>query len=164
MLTSRLNKMWKKKLFWFLFAALFASSCGKNFFTPLFYNGMLCHSLEREVIFISSQHFILPYFTYCPACKPEVRGIAIRAVSQVGQNKVLLRSFSWKLKSSAWKCYYSTFLNINLINLTFCGGKALVNKLWPSLFKWVELDLWLIKSFVLEGKFNYFISYSTQFC
>ena len=55
-------------------------------------NGMLRPSLGEAVIFISLQHFILPYLTYCPACKPEVPGIAIRAVSQVGQNKVLLRT------------------------------------------------------------------------
>ena len=67
---------------------------------------MLRHSLGRAVIFISLQHFILPYLTYCPACKqPEVRGIAIRAVSQVGQNKVLLRNtnycpFNWIKKKA----------------------------------------------------------------
>ena len=29
-------------------------------------NGMLRHSLGGAVIFISMQHFILPYLTYCP--------------------------------------------------------------------------------------------------
>ena len=34
-------------------------------------NGMLRHSLGGAVIFISSQHFIWPYLTYCSACKPK---------------------------------------------------------------------------------------------
>ena len=41
---------------------------------------MLRHSLGGAVILISLQHFILPYLTYCLACKLEVREIAIRAV------------------------------------------------------------------------------------
>ena len=52
------------------------------------HNGMLCHSLGWSVIFISLQHFILPNLTYCPACKPKVRWIVIRASSQVGQNNL----------------------------------------------------------------------------
>ena len=55
-------------------------------------NGMVHHSLGGAVIFISLQPFILPYLTYCPACKPKARGFAIRAVRQVGENKVLLRN------------------------------------------------------------------------
>ena len=53
---------------------------------------MLRNSLRGEVIFLSLQHFILPYLTYCPTSKPEVQGIAKRAVSRVGQNKVLQRN------------------------------------------------------------------------
>ena len=43
------------------------------------------------VIFICLQHFILPYLNYFPACKPKAEGqeIAIRAVIEVGQNKML---------------------------------------------------------------------------
>ena len=37
--------------------------------------------------------------------------------------------------------------NGNLINLTIFGGKALVNKLWPLLYKRAELDLRLTKLF-----------------
>ena len=41
------------------------------------------------VIFLSLLHYIMPRFNYCPACKHEAagRGIAIRAVIEVGHNK-----------------------------------------------------------------------------
>ena len=39
----------------------------------------------------------------------------------------------------------------NLINLTFFGGKALVNKLWPLLYKRAELDLMMTKDFTCHG-------------
>ena len=88
-------------------------------------NGMLRHSLGGAVIFISLQHFILPCLTYCPACKPEVRGIAIRAVSQAGQKKVLLRN--------------NQFGGIFQV-------KTLFQKLWPLLYKRAKLDLRLTKN------------------
>ena len=50
-------------------------------------NGMLRQSLGGAVIFISLQHF------FCPACKPEVQGIAIRAVGQVGLHNKFLGIF-----------------------------------------------------------------------
>ena len=65
-------------------------------------NGMLHHSLGGAVIFISWQHFIFPSLTYCPACKPKIRGIAIRAVSQVRQNKVLLRNKNYCPETNEW--------------------------------------------------------------
>ena len=37
--------------------------------------------------------------------------------------------------------------NGNLINLTSFGGKALVNKLWPLLYKRAKLDLRLTNGF-----------------
>ena len=39
-------------------------------------------------------------------------------------------------------------INGNFINLTSFWGKALVNKLWPSLYKRAELDLRLTKLFM----------------
>ena len=42
------------------------------------------------------------------------------------------------------KCFIPNLYG-HLINLTFFGGKALVNKLWPLLFKWAKLDLRLTK-------------------
>ena len=64
------------------------------------------------VIFISLQHFILPFLTYCPACKPEVEGIAAtRAVSQVGQNKVLLGNENYCPNTNEWRIlFYLNFL------------------------------------------------------
>ena len=44
-------------------------------------NGMLHHSLVGAVIFFSLQHFIALPLDYCPTCKAEVRGIAIRVVN-----------------------------------------------------------------------------------
>ena len=64
---------------------------------------MLRPSLGGAVICISLQHFILPYLTYCPACKPEVQGIAIRAVSQVVQNKVLVRNKNYCPDTNKWR-------------------------------------------------------------
>ena len=98
---------------------------------------MLSHSLGGAVIFISLQQFIFPYLTYCHACKPEVRGIAIWAVSLVRQNKVLLRNKNYFPKTK--------------INLTCLGGKALVNKLWLLLFTRAELDLRLTNVFLVCG-------------
>ena len=43
-------------------------------------NGMLRHALGAVILF-SLQHFIAPALDYCPACKPEVREIARRAVN-----------------------------------------------------------------------------------
>ena len=66
--------------------------------TMHFINGMLRHSLGGAVIFISLQHFILPYLIYCPAFKPEVRGIAIRAVNLLVGKYSDLGNFSrWNL-------------------------------------------------------------------
>ena len=48
---------------------------------------MLRHVYGGAVIFIFLQEFILPCLTDCPACKPDEGGIAIRAVSQAGQNE-----------------------------------------------------------------------------
>ena len=48
--------------------------------------GMLRHAYSRAVIFMCLQEFILPYLAYCLVCKPEVRRIAIRVISHVGQN------------------------------------------------------------------------------
>ena len=84
-------------------------------------NEMLRHSIGGAVIFIYLRHFILPYLTNCPACKPKVQGIAIRAV------KIF------------------NFFNGNSNVLTFFGGKALVNKLWPLFYKRAELDKMLKK-------------------
>ena len=111
---------------------------------------MLCHSLGGSVIFISLQHFILPYLTYYPACKPKEQGIAIRAVSQVGQNKVLLRNKNYCPNTNEWQVLLESLqvlfesdiillvgiiqnFNGNLINFSSFGGKELVIKLWPLL-------------------------------
>ena len=74
-------------------------------FYQLDQNGMLRPSLGGAVIFISLQYFILPHFTYFPACKPEVQGIAIWAVSQAGQNKVL----KFKVRSRVYKFCLKTY-------------------------------------------------------
>ena len=44
----------------------------------------------------------------------------------------------------------SNFFKRNLNNLTFFGGKALFNKLWPLLYKKAKLDLRLTKSVVIQ--------------
>ena len=81
---------------------------------------MLRHALGGAVIFISLQHFILLYLTYCPALKPEIQGIAIRTVSQVGQNKVLLIR-------PIFACMFDDYL-----------WKSLKNSLLPYLIKWIQ--------------------------
>ena len=98
--------------------------------------------IRRGSKFISLLHFILPNLTHCPACKPEVRGIAKREVGQVGHNKVLLRNKNYCPDTNEWRLYLKhiesmpfkiQLFNGNLINLTCFGGKAVVNKLWPLL-------------------------------
>ena len=71
---------------------------------------MLRHSLGGAVIFNSLQHFILSYLTYCPACKSKVQGIAIRAVSQVGQNKRVLQRNKICQPKHVTKCF-ETYLS-----------------------------------------------------
>ena len=157
-----MTKLKKNCLFW----SRTLWSCG---LICLMFNGMLRHSLGGAVICISLQHLILPYLTYCPACKPEVRGISIRAVSQVGQNKVLLRNknycpISYKEKTNyPINCLIRLWLNTHSVNsgisnhfilyfYTFALFK-LPTFLWGTcLIKWKVIYL----KFFLYGLLNKF--------
>ena len=62
----------------------------KVMYKPSF-QGMLWHALGWEVNFLSLQHFILTNLSYCPACKPELARVAIKAVSQRREKKMMQR-------------------------------------------------------------------------
>ena len=92
----------------------------ENFKFRQSYNGMLRHSLGGAVIFIPLRHFILPYLTYCPAGKPEVQGIAIRAVSFGGK----------ALVNKLWLLLYKRGeLDLRLTKLEISGCKKNLNNL-----------------------------------
>ena len=70
-------------------------------------NGMLCQSLGEAAIFISLQPIVLPYLTYCSACKPEVQ----RDKNSCPDTNVLCIFFCQPKKNSLLVGKYSTFQN-----------------------------------------------------
>ena len=166
---------------------LFYNFCKRNAnLEGLMWNGMLCHALGGAVILFSLQHCIAPALDLLPACKPEVPGIAIRAVhSRREQHFLILHSLQTKKKSKQISglatslCFYLFCLKLKLFykwgpingdisNLFFSWNKLFGNQKLPWLLLFTggyeipphKFHLYLI--LFIENKCNYFIFYCAQ--